>query len=82
MKRTKAKVTTDYGVYECVFSSDTEGYVVTCPTVEGVVTWGKNLTQAKKMAKEAIELCVESKVQDNVERGVAARRVSKRDVFA
>lgn len=81
MKRIKVKVNTEYGIYECLFSSDTRGYVVTCPSVEGVVTWGKNVTEARKMAKEAVELCVESKVQENIRRGMAARRVSKKDVF-
>ena len=82
MKKQNVKINTDYGIYECRFATDTRGYVVTCPSVAGVVTWGKNLIEAKKMAKEAIELCVESKVQDNVDRGIAARRVSKKDVFA
>ena len=82
MKRAKINVNTDYGVYECLFTPDTKGFVVTCPNVRGVVTWGKNLAEAKKMAKEAVELCIESKVQDNVERGLAAHRVSKKNVFA
>lgn len=82
MKKSKVKINTDYGIYECLLASDSPGYIVTCPSVQGVVTWGKNLAEAKKMAREAIELCIESKVQDNVKSGVAARIVSKRSVFA
>ncbi len=80
--KTKAKIKTDYGLYECVFTPDERGYVVTCPSVDGVVSWGKNLTEAKKMAKEAVELCIESKVQENVERGVASRPASRKEILA
>lgn len=80
--KAKVKIKTDYGIYECVLTPDERGYVVTCPNVEGVVSWGKNLVHAKKMAKEAVELCIESKVQDNVERGIASRPASKKEMLA
>lgn len=82
MKKIRAKIITDYGEYECVFIPDTRGYTVTCPSVEGVVTWGKNLSESKKMVKEAIELCVESKVQENTKRGLASRPVSRKSFVA
>lgn len=82
MKSTRTKVKTDYGMYECIFTPDERGYVVTCPSVQGVVSWGKNLAESKKMAKEAVELCIESKVQENVERGIASRPTSKKEIFA
>ena len=81
MKSSKVKIKTDYGTYECVFKADEKGYVVTCPTIEGVVTWGKNLAHARRMAKEAVELCVEVKVQANVGRGIAGRPVTDRKVL-
>lgn len=36
------------------------GYTVTVPTLPGVVTYGENIEEAKKMAIEAIELYLES----------------------
>ena len=53
-------VQTKYGKHVCLFEpDDKEGYVVTVPGLPGTVTWGKTTTAAKKMAQEAIELCVE-----------------------
>ncbi|MEK7507388.1 MAG: type II toxin-antitoxin system HicB family antitoxin [Patescibacteria group bacterium] len=75
MKKLKINIKTDYGIFECVFEPDEVGYVVTCLSVEGVVSWGKNLSEAKKMAKEAVELCIEAKVQENIGKGKAARPV-------
>ena len=76
MKKVKAQIKTDYGMFSCTFSPDEVGYVALCPSVDGVVSWGKNLSEAKKMVKEAIELCVEAKVEDNIKNEV----VSKRDM--
>lgn len=36
------------------------GYTVTEPTLPGCITYGNTLEDAKKMAKEAIELYIES----------------------
>ncbi len=36
------------------------GFTVTVPTLPGCVTFGKSLDDAMKMAKEAIELYIES----------------------
>ena len=51
-------VETRFGNFECLFESNTpeKGYTVTVPKLRGVVTFCKNITEAKKMAKEAIEL--------------------------
>ena len=76
MKKIKLNIKTDYGIFECVFEPDETGYVVTCPSVDGVVSWGKNLSEAKRMAKEAVELCIEAKVQDNIDKGRAARPIT------
>lgn len=57
-------VQTNYGSHRVVCEPDERhGYVVTVPTLHGVITWGKNLAHAKEMAQEAIELCIESLVQ-------------------
>lgn len=47
--------------YTVVFQKEPEGgYTVLVPSLPGCVTYGKTLEEAKKMAKEAIELYLES----------------------
>ena len=36
------------------------GYTVTCPSLPGLVTYGESLEEARAMAVEAIEACLES----------------------
>lgn len=59
-----ANIKTKYGVFRCVFvpEHDMGGYVVTAPAVQGVVTWGKNFAQAKKMVAECIEGVIETRI--------------------
>ena len=53
-------VDTSYGSHRVIFERDErKGYVATAPDLPGVITWGKNLAEAKGMIREAIELCVE-----------------------
>ena len=44
------------------------GYVAEAPTVQGAVSWGKNLAEAKKMIAEAIEGVIEIRVIVKAER--------------
>lgn len=47
--------------YTVIYTSEPEGgFTVTVPSLPGCVTYGKNLKQAEKMAKDAIELYLES----------------------
>ncbi len=47
--------------YTVVFQKEAEGgYTVFVPMLPGCVSYGKNLEEAKKMIKEAIELYIES----------------------
>lgn len=47
--------------YTVVYQKEPEGgYTVIVPSLAGCVTYGKDLDEAKKMAKEAIELYLES----------------------
>ena len=39
------------------------GYTVTVPTLPGCITWGADVNEAIEMAKEAIELYLESLVE-------------------
>lgn len=47
--------------YTAIFEPAEEGgYIVTVPAIPGCVTQGENLKDAKKMAKDAIRLCLET----------------------
>lgn len=52
--------------YTVIFQKEPEGgYTVTVPALAGCVTYGKDLEEARKMAKEAIELYLESLKEHN-----------------
>ncbi len=57
-------VKTQYGSFNAVFEPETDmgGYVVTAPKVQGAVSWGKNLSHAKKMIVECIEGAIETRI--------------------
>lgn len=59
-----ADIKTRYGTFRCVFEPERDmgGYVVTAPAVQGAVSWGKNLTHAKKMIAECIEGAIETRI--------------------
>jgi len=47
--------------YRILLKKEPEGgYTVTVPSLPGCVTFGETIDEAKKMAKEAIELYIES----------------------
>lgn len=51
--------------YNVIFQPAEEGgYTVTVPALPGCITEGDTLDEARKMAKEAIELCLECLIQD------------------
>ena len=60
----KLIIKTDYGEFSCIFEPEPDmgGYMVTALKKADVITWGKNLSHAKKMAKEAIECSIEGDV--------------------
>ncbi|KKU91118.1 MAG: hypothetical protein UY22_C0046G0004 [Candidatus Amesbacteria bacterium GW2011_GWC1_48_10] len=68
--RKTIQIQTLYGPHDCILEPDEKkGFIATAPGLPGVITWGKDIAQAKKMAKEAIELCIEC---------LAEERLSKR----
>jgi len=75
-----ATVKTKYGFYACVFEREPEmgGYVVTAPRVQGAVSWGKNLAEAKYMAVDAIEGIVEARILIEAERNGEVRFINRR----
>lgn len=73
----KLEVVTDYGPYVVVLEHEPDmgGYMITVPKRPDVISWGKNLTHAKRMAKEAIECSVEGSVLVSAEKeGVIVMR--------
>jgi len=77
-KKQIQKVKTLFGIFDCVFDPNTpeKGYTVTVPRVRGVVTCGDTLTEAKKMAKEAIELHCECLVEE----GLAKLKIYRKNI--
>lgn len=74
-------VQTSYGRYLCILEPDERGgFIVTVPGLEGVITWGKNIAHTKEMAKEAIELCVECRVEETFRKAKTKPRVSPREL--
>ena len=77
-------IETSYGSHRVIFEPDErKGYVAVAPDLQGVITWGKNLTEAKRMIREAIELCVESMAEakiaaEKVLVSAPARRIRER----
>jgi len=54
--------------YRILLKKEPEGgYTVTVPSLNGCVTYGKTIEEAIKMAKEAIELYLESSKSRNEE---------------
>lgn len=74
-------VQTPYGRYRCVLEPDErKGFVVTVPGLAGVITWGRNVSHAKKMVKEAIELCVECRVEETLKKTKTKPRLPSREL--
>lgn len=49
--------------YRIVLNPEAEGgYTAVVPALAGCITWGKDIQEAKKIAKEAIELYIEDLV--------------------
>ncbi len=49
--------------YRIVINPEAErGYTAVAPALAGCITWGKDIQEAKMMAKEAIELFIEDLV--------------------
>lgn len=82
-----AVVKTRYGSFRAVFEPETDmgGYVATAPKVQGAVSWGKNLSHAKKMIAQCIEGAIEARVIAEAVRAGNVRftgRAGKVPVFA
>lgn len=71
--------------YTFVFDPDPEGgYVVTCPALSGLVTWGATMDEARAMARDAMAGYIEVLVEDGepVPESDAPETVPRYDRFA
>lgn len=65
VKKTTKKIftlETKYGSFRCVFEpeKDMGGYAVEAQGLPGAISWGKNLSEAKRMIMQAIEGAIEA----------------------
>lgn len=79
MQKVTHSISTNYGMFVCVFEpeKDMGGYTAETPAVQGAVSWGKTLPDAKRMMKEAIEGVIETRVLARAEEEGIIRVVSR-----
>lgn len=78
-KKQTFSIKTQYGSFACTFEpeKDMGGYVAEAPSVQGAVSWGKTLAEAKRMIAEAIEGSIEARaISKAIEKGTV--RVTRR----
>ena len=78
-RRKTCIVKTQYGSFPCVFEPERDmgGYTAETPAVQGAVSWGKTLTQAKRMIAEAIEGSIEARAVSKAEEKGTVRIVRR-----
>ncbi len=54
----------DYSFTILIEPNDPDGYLVTCPALPGLVTQGDTLDEAYEMAQDAIQIYLESLIED------------------
>jgi len=74
-------IKTKYGSFRCVFEpeKDMGGYMVEARGIQGAISWGKTLSEAKRMIAEAIEGAVEAKAIAEAERRGIVRVNKQKD---
>ena len=77
-------IKTNYGNFLCLFEpeKDMGGYTVESPEIQGAVSWGRNLTEAKLMIAEAIEGVIETRVLARAENEGTVRIIARPKAFA
>lgn len=74
-------IKTKYGSFRCVFEpeKDMGGYMVEARGIEGAISWGKTLNEAKRMIAESIEGAIEAKAVAEAEKqGIVRLNIRKR----
>ena len=61
------EIKTRYGAHLCLIEPDEKNsLIVTAVNLPGVITCGKDLKEAQKMAQEAIEICIECLAEEQL----------------
>ena len=83
-RKIKYPIKTNYGTFVCVFEPERDmgGYTVEALEVQGAVTWGKSLGEAKRMIVEAIEGVIETRVIARAEEEGTIRVIARPHVVA
>ena len=78
-KKKTCIVKTQYGSFPCVFEpeQDMGGYTVEAPSVQGAVSWGKTLREAKHKMVGAIEGSIEARAISRAEQNRTIRIVRR-----
>lgn len=76
-------IETIYGSFACVFEpeKDMGGYTAEARGLQGAVSWGKTLAEAKRMIKEAIEGAFEANIVMRAERQGVFRITANRSAM-
>ena len=83
-RKIKYPIKTNYGTFVCVFEpeKDMGGYTVEALEVQGAVSWGKSIGEAKRMIVEAIEGVIETRVIARAEEEGTIRVIARPRVAA
>lgn len=78
-RKVKYPIKTNYGTFVCLFEpeKDMGGYTAEALEVQGAVSWGKTLAEAKRMVVEAIEGTIEARVIARAEEEGTVRVLSR-----
>jgi predicted RNase H-like HicB family nuclease len=73
-------VKTKYGAFRCIFEieKDMGGYSAEAIGIQGAISWGRNLKEAKENIKEAIEGAVEAYAIATAEKKGIVRMVKRK----
>lgn len=74
-KKLKLSIKTAYGTFLCAFEPERDmgGYVAEAPDIQGAVSWGRTLAEAKHMITEAVEGAIEARAIVHAEKEGAIR---------
>lgn len=69
-------IQTKFGRFLCIFDTNKpdKGFTITSPAAHGFVVYGRNLNEAKKTAKEGLELHYECELLEHVNQSRQSRQ--------
>jgi predicted RNase H-like HicB family nuclease len=82
ISKQKLPVSTRYGAFDVTLQRDSSGYLVLVTKLPEVVTYGRTISEAKRMAVEAIEVAIEGEVLTRAARSGTIRFSNRRKTLA